>query len=493
MTEAGYQLLPGKWVILQGLSASELNGLTGRLQSFHADRGRWAVSLNGTRKLLKPANLQAVEDHGFQGNVVTEILTEDLFFRVCHFLPALTLLTMSTSSKGTYHQTMQSNESHSLWRSLCYEMLGECLVSLHIASWAYGLTDKVNRDVSFWRTLCESAYKCQEFYYDHRLRERCLQESDFFRKALMNKQEDGMLLVNNPSFERMKKETLSTSGHTACALGCSVFMIGGWRPRSAKDELHICVVDLPSLSITEPTLSEVSERPERRLRHSSCLVREPSGEQAILVLGGCNDRTHEPCEGLETLLLLRRDAEDGTKISWKKLPASGQMPKAVWHHTADSFACGRRVVVFGGDIPTRDPEFTYVGDRAYANYVYVLTMETQRWDRTQTDGQVPSWRSLHAAVTFTSYESNCEYLVMMGGCEDRLEIFHSGRPAKMVGYSLNLKTMKWKRGPERKRQNEARPIFLPAPRMRFAAQRYGRHLLLYGGHGTGLIPEDEEL
>ena len=498
--EAGYPpplLVPGMRVVLQGLSASELNGLTGRLQSFHADRGRWAVSLSGTQKLLKAANLQAVEECAFHINIVTEILSEDLFLRVCNFLPAPTLLAVSTCSKSTRHQTMESSESHSLWRSLCYEMLGACLISLHIASWADSQWDKVHRDVSFWKVLFESAYVCEGFFYDHGLREKCLQRSDFFEQAVISKRKDSgerersVMMVSGDVFEKKKQETLSSSGHTACAMGSSVFMIGGWRPWSAVEDLHVCMVDFPSLSISEPPLAEGSYRPSRRLRHSSCLVRPPSGE-AILVLGGCNDRTHEPCDGLETLLLLRKSSDDPTKISWTKLSATGQMPKAIWHHSADSFAAGRRVVVFGGDIPTRDPEFTYIGDRAYANYVYILSVDLQQWDRVQTDGQVPSWRSLHTAVTFTSFENSCEHLVTMGGCEERLEIFHSGKPAKMVGYSLNLKTMKWKRGLERKKQSDGREVYLPAPRMRFAAQRYGRHLLVYGGHGTGMIPADEE-
>ena len=85
--DAYSRLLPGQRVILQGLSAAELNGQTGRLESFHADRGRWAVCLGNTRKLLKPDNLQVVSC-AFQGNVVTDILSEDLFFRVCLFLPS---------------------------------------------------------------------------------------------------------------------------------------------------------------------------------------------------------------------------------------------------------------------------------------------------------------------------------------------------------------------------------------------------------------------
>merc|ERR1711972_820422 len=31
-----------------------------------------------------------------------------------------------------------------------------------------------------------------------------------------------------------------------------------------------------------------------------------------------------------------------------------------------------------------------------------------------------------------------------------------------------------------------RRAFVPAPRMRFAADRYGHHLIVYGGHGTGM-------
>jgi hypothetical protein len=177
------------------------------------------------------------------------------------------------------------------------------------------------------------------------------------------------------------------------------------------------------------------------------------------------------------------------ELNWKKVPASGQVPQAIWHHAADSFSSGKKVVVFGGDIPPRDPEFTFIGDRAYANYVYILEVDSQRWERVQTQGQVPHWRSLHFGATFSSL-TTAEHFVIMGGCEEHLEIFHGGRPATMLGYSLNLSTLRWKRGATRRKGSE---LFVPAPRMRFGAQRYGRHLLVYGGHGIEAIPEDEEL
>ena len=397
-----------------------------------------------------------------------------------------------------------------MWQSLCYSLLDEAVITLHLAASDGGV--HADQTAEFWRTLFRAGYKADAFYYEHSLRQRCLHSSECFQKSMISGSnasqngygsDQGLQRVDGAVYFELRQKVLGASGHTASTLKDFVVVVGGWRPWSLGTDLHIAVLDLLKMKLSEPPLASGSDRPERRLRHSSCTVR-PGNSSCILVLGGCNDKTHDPCEGLQTLLFLEitggtpgtegtstlglTDSTDNLELNWKKVVASGQVPQAIWHHAADSFSRGKKVVVFGGDIPPRDPEFTFIGDRAYADYVYILDVDSRQWERVQTKGQVPHWRSLHFGATFSSH-STAEHFVIMGGCEEHLEIFHGGRPATMLGYSLNLSTMRWKRGAKKK----GTELFVPAPRMRFGAQRYGRHLLVYGGHGIEAIPEDEEL
>ena len=39
------------------------------------------------------------------------------------------------------------------------------------------------------------------------------------------------------------------------------------------------------------------------------------------------------------------------------------------------------VVVFGGDMPDTDPEYSYIQNRRAANIVWVLDVDARRWDR----------------------------------------------------------------------------------------------------------------
>ena len=467
-------------------------------------------------KLLKPANLKAIDaiDVAVPSipSITAEILGEDIFLRICHFLPAGSVTATSNCSCNVHKQL---KESVSLWQSLCYSLLDDAVITLHLAASDSGV--HADQSAEFWRTLFRAGYKPIAFYYEHSLRKRCLHSSECFQQSIIQSNgysatsespgiSERLEHLDSAVYFEKRQKILGASGHTASALKDFVVVIGGWRPWSLGTDLHVAVLDLLNMKLSEPPLASESYQPMRRLRHSSCTVRR-GGSPCILVLGGCNDKSHDPCDGLQTLLFLELlqggkpgkpdchtvghgDGSDTSlEINWRKVSATGPVPQAIWHHAADSFAGGQKVVVFGGDIPARDPEFTFIGDRAYANYVYILDIDSQQWERVQTQGQIPHWRSLHFGATFSS-NTTAEHFVIMGGCDEHLEIFQGGRPAVMVGYSLNLKTLSWKRGAERRK---GKPLFVPAPRMRFGAQRYGRHLLVYGGHGTEAIPEEEEL
>lgn len=486
---------------LTGLAAApELNGLVGRLQAYHADRGRWAVALPGAAvpKLLKPSNLEPLEAEPFDfANIFVDVLADDVVHRMCAFLPGKALLDISAT---TTVLCRHAQRSPALWRSLCRSLLGDALVRLHEVAWG---KESWNDEAEFWRDLFRAGYQGRAFHYANDVRQRCIHQTPALMPPLDPQKNTGSFFVLDSTRQSEGLERcFAASGHTACAIGERVAVIGGWRPSEPGHDLHVTVIDLVAMRIVEPSLAATSARPSRRLRHSSCAIclngtagvggddtstRGGEPPLSVLVLGGCNDANHEPCAGLHLLLVLDFTTPDASEVSWREIAADGDAPRAIWHHSCGSYSGGKRVVVFGGDFPRGDPEFHHIGDRAYASHVYVLDVDARRWERVATSGQVPCWRSLHTGVAYTSLADGSERFVIMGGCEEHLRIFTGGKPASMVGYSLNLATMKWQRGGRAVKRGVASGSaranqFVPQPRMRFAAERYGRHLLVYGGH-----------
>eukprot|EP00913_Durusdinium_trenchii_P016838 g15828.t1 len=132
------------------------------------------------------------------------------------------------------------------------------------------------------------------------------------------------------------------------------------------------------------------------------------------------------------------------------------------------------VCVFGGDVPTFEDEYERIQDRTCCFFVYVLELASCTWSAVKTTGSAPDWRSFHAAVGHTSFLDGKDYLITFGGTAEHCEPLAGGHLADMRGYQLDLHDFKWLGGPTEN---------LPAPRLRFGAARYGRHLLIHGGHG----------
>ncbi|CAE8643758.1 unnamed protein product [Polarella glacialis] len=352
---------------------------------------------------------------------------------------------------------------------------------------------------SFFRSLLRKAFLCPSLSYEPLLRKSCVQSLE---DTSAPSDEDGQA-ASDANVRRQLRHLLSASGHTACSLEHLVVVVGGWRKeRPADTDLALCVVNFGQEAggafprLLEPRLAPGSARPTRRLRHSCCVVRPdflpclegcPLAGQAVLVLGGCDDQSHRHCPGLNVLSLLQFTQPDGSEAVWHEVEASGDAPRSIWHHVAGPFARGKRVVVFGGDFEASDPEFRYIQDRNAAAIVYVLDVDARRWERVETSGRRPSWRSLHAGVTYESLADASERLVVFGGCETHCEIFSSGEAVGMRGHALDLQSFTWLMGPV-----VGEGGFVPVARLRFAAERFGRFLLAYGGHGSDIEVEDDE-
>lgn len=389
-----------------------------------------------------------------------DALSDEVLQFLCLCLPGRDLLRLSVTAKTLNRLT---SDSKGIWRFLSTALLGDPLCNLHIA-----LAERIGKpvDTKFWQSLFRHGRELRLARWSPSLREA------FLSSLSATSEEDRK--------DKMENATVG-SGHCTVGMGHLVIKVGGLRPQCPLDHLHTVVFDLKNLAIRELTLSPDSEKPERRLRHAACEIRPEltSRQPAILVLGGCHDRTKRPCKGgLQLLHILAILDEDGSKGKWHSIPTEGRAPGSIWHHICGSFALGRKVVVFGGDFNTEDPEFQSIIDRSVPPpFVYVLDVDRLLWERVATSGPAPTWRSLHAGITHRDVSSHTERLVILGGCAENLPIFGSSdNLAPMHGHALDLKTFEWLPQPSNNPN-------LPSARLRLASEKVGEWLLLYGGHG----------
>lgn len=390
--------------------------------------------------------------------------------RICRFLPARALLELGSSCSDFYHRARNSKE---LWKGLCSFLLGDTTLMLHEASWSSSST--LGSTAEFYRRLFRAAWSCEDFCYDHRLR----------RSLLMSLQNE----AEGEGSRNQSTELLCMSGHSSETLGPLVIQIGGMRNSLQPDDIvHVTVINLQNRQILRPTLTEDSLKPLQRMRHASCVVMPNSLPQdaafpgAILVLGGHDANTRAsrlgtPRPAMRRLMFLQVTKDDGSQIRWIERQAFGTIPEYMYNLACASFADGKKVCVFGGDIPTSEEEYERIQDRTCCSFVYVLELTTCTWSAIRTRGLAPDWRSFHAAVSHTSFLDGKDYLITFGGSSEHCEPLAGGHLADMRGYQLDLHDFKWQMGPAED---------LPAPRLRFGVARWGRHLLVHGGHGNGL-------
>eukprot|EP00747_Dinoflagellata_sp_TGD_P184599 gnl/TRDRNA2_/TRDRNA2_40364_c0_seq1.p1 gnl/TRDRNA2_/TRDRNA2_40364_c0~~gnl/TRDRNA2_/TRDRNA2_40364_c0_seq1.p1 ORF type:complete len:555 (+),score=91.32 gnl/TRDRNA2_/TRDRNA2_40364_c0_seq1:79-1665(+) len=398
------------------------------------------------------------------------MLSDEVLRQLCTCLPGRDLLRFAASGKQM-HELASASEG--IWRYLTHALLGEPFCHLHVT-----LAGRAGEavDTSFWRKLFRQG---QEL--------RTARWSSNLRTGFWNSAGEG----DEDAKRRIEMATMG-SGHCTVGIGNRVVKTGGLRPHCRLEHLHAAIFDLTALTVREVELTPDSDKPERRLRHAACEIRPAlTGSQpAVLVLGGCHDRTKQACQGgLQMLHILEIMGEASCSGRWRSVQSSGEAPTAIWHHICGSFAAGKKVVVFGGDFKRDDPEFQHIEDRSRpANLVYVLDVDAKRWDRTVTSGTSPTWRSLHTGFTHLDVSSHSERLVVLGGCAAHLPIFSSSDELQpMYGHALDLRTMQWL-------PQTADVSSLPPARLRLACEKVGEWLLLYGGHGEeGAIGERVQL
>jgi len=394
---------------------------------------------------------------------VLDAVSEEVLQQLCLCLPGRELLRFSGAARPLKELVSSSD---AMWKRLVHALLGEPYCHLHAT-----LAAKSNQitDTQFWRTLFRQG---QEL--------RVARWAPALRSAFMGSSEDGE--AEAEAAKERASQAVVGSGHCSVGIGNRVVKLGGLRPNCHLGHLHAAIFDLTALSVHELELTEDSEKPERRLRHAACEIRPAltNSKPAVLVLGGCHDRTKRPCKGGLKLLHVLELLDDKPALGkWHSVEAHGEVPAAIWHHICGAFASGTRVVVSGGDFPSDDPEFVHITDRSVpARFVYVLDVVAWSWERVRTTGPAPTWRSLHAGFTHVDISSHSERLVILGGCAEHLPIFSSSDDLEpMNGHALDLSNFEWLPQPRDRGS-------LPPARLRLASEKIGEWLLLYGGHGS---------
>ncbi|KAH8065752.1 hypothetical protein JL722_134 [Aureococcus anophagefferens] len=391
---------------------------------------------------------------------VLEALSDDVLRELCCYLPGRDLASAGMCSRG--FESRVGNCAH-LWRELCVSLLGEARVALHKDAWR-----EAEATAAFYRRLFDAALKCAAFRYETDLRQTCAVTPIGGAAARPAAEADRSLAL----LVRQQDER-------------------GW--------CHVTTVRLAPgpVAVFSPDQEAPDGFPGRRLRHASCVVTPPRGlfpanvDKCALVLGGYCDVTRQPSGGgLRTLWFLALGAPDGSRVVWRRVEALGPAPAGIWHHACDAFDKGSKVVVFGGDVPPSDPEFRE--DRRHCAFVYVLDLAASppTWTRRATSGDVPTWRSLHVACSHAALADGSERLVVLGGTEEHTAVFTSGPPVpEMAAHCLDLRWFVWRRGPSLLKGEH-----IQAARLRFGAERYGLHLLVYGGHDDGgCVPRAERV
>ncbi|KAH8075679.1 hypothetical protein JL721_1693 [Aureococcus anophagefferens] len=400
---------------------------------------------------------------------VLEALSDDVLRELCCYLPGRDLASAGMCSRG--FESRVGNCAH-LWRELCVSLLGEARVALHKDAWR-----EAEATAAFYRRLFDAALKCAAFRYETDLRQTCAVTPIGGAAARPAAEADRSLAL-----------LVCSTGHTAVALGGVVLQDErGW--------CHATPRRRGPVAVFSPDQEAPDGFPGRRLRHASCVVTPPRGlfpanvDKCALVLGGYCGATPAVGAGCGR----SGSSRSARRTEPRRLAprrGAGPAPAGIWHHACDAFDKGSKVVVFGGDVPPSDPEFRE--DRRHCAFVYVLDLAASppTWTRRATSGDVPTWRSLHVACSHAALADGSERLVVLGGTEEHTAVFTSGPPVpEMAAHCLDLRWFVWRRGPSLLKGEH-----IQAARLRFGAERYGLHLLVYGGHDDGgCVPRAERV
>ena len=458
---------------------------------------------------------------------LADSLSEDDLIAIAGYLSVPDVIRLSAVSLPMRTTLLRSRH---LWRSAAVALLGESKVGLHLTAWKESDTPR------FYRRLVRAGRACEELAYANSLRREvvdALPPDETLKQIVMSTGHTatacgpGLVAV----IGGWRANDMSTHLHVFVVdVVGRAMRVPALHDTSSKPMRRMrhasCAVATPSWA--------------------NLPAGSPSSLPSVLVLGGACDgggggpgsgsepppvgeERGDPVRGgLLELTLLSFCDTDGSVVRWQAAQASGAAPATCWHHQCAAFSGGTKAVVFGGDFRPSDAEFAHIEPRGEARHVYVLDVGARLWERVATTGSHPSWRSLHvglachppppegassgsaggaaggagggsaAAATATGGEA----MLILGGSDEHVQPFSSGDCADFKPYLLDLETFAWRTTDDTPESGVGTAMtevisgeaaaedaeFMPASRMRFAAEAYGHHVLLYSGHGDRPIP-----
>ncbi|KAK9793761.1 hypothetical protein WJX73_004838 [Symbiochloris irregularis] len=415
-----------------------------------------------------------------------------------------------------------------IWRRQTHKALSDGLGAVHSAAAAgeeerdahywrqlYGSTQTLNT-VRWWRqgtmrlrTSVEEADKASF----HAARAAVEEEAD---KAARD-DEDGlgssrreMILAQSKQLcseaAAQLRTKLARTGHSATLAGRFLVIMGGIIRDGCRDT-HVVIIAMDTLEIAIPEVH--GSVPSFRFRHSTVVAKPAAGSLLQLRVAAVVGEALDP-EGHLLLMYAGYDTRstefggsdiaglwvhgDGRTVTWVPLKSTGTAPCPRHHHTAELFADGAKMLLFGGEGPSVDEDLAAPvrthevdGDSAAPTAVaccrcYVLDINMLEWTSHATNAgsadEDPGARSLHCTTVRNHPVTGREELVMFGG-------YRNGELAEMHVFTLDLETWRWEgpRGPQGT---------LPCPRQRTACVRVTNDwlLMLAGGPMQGELLDD---
>eukprot|EP01024_Parvocaulis_polyphysoides_P061081 TRINITY_DN672_c1_g5_i1.p1 TRINITY_DN672_c1_g5~~TRINITY_DN672_c1_g5_i1.p1 ORF type:complete len:575 (+),score=49.31 TRINITY_DN672_c1_g5_i1:16-1740(+) len=193
------------------------------------------------------------------------------------------------------------------------------------------------------------------------------------------------------SFGSGDKKPLTRYEHGCCIIGENMFVVGG-NSLGGKYLNDVWVLNLEDLSwLCASQVSKNSSLPPPPLPPVAghCVI----GWGANLLVVGGHRKAKDRVEELQIHVF------DSSNFTWSLLTPQSEVPEARGGHTA--VLVGSSVFLFGGE--NRSKRRT-LGD------IWMLNLDTMKWNKCQTEGNVPSPRSEHIAVGYQN-----KYMLIYGG------------------------------------------------------------------------------
>eukprot|EP00243_Klebsormidium_subtile_P007715 TRINITY_DN3473_c0_g3_i6.p1 TRINITY_DN3473_c0_g3~~TRINITY_DN3473_c0_g3_i6.p1 ORF type:complete len:540 (-),score=47.64 TRINITY_DN3473_c0_g3_i6:469-2088(-) len=363
-----------------------------------------------------------------------------------------------------------------LWERHCRSLLDPSIIATHLA-WGRIISKPAGYDASrvtsFWRCLWRDMLELKTV--------RWWPGGGMALLGSLHKQEvkDAAQEPDSEPVVLSLSDSLARTGHTATSVGTWQVIVGGLS-REGGPLMDVIILDLVNFTITRPVVRRgVADLPLGRFRHSAVPLPPVQDNPRLLLFGGYDMEGREfGMDECHTATISR----DGSEVLWNVVKTSGQVPSPRFHHTANVYDKGRKLVVFGGEGSAVDDRLHWTGNESVSLEgmeedqitvaAYVLDLQTMVWEKKTTRGEIPGVRSLHLTTVHEDLVTGRQRLILVGGFKNAEQ-----RLADMTPYALDLRTFEWEH-PKLSAED------LPPPRHRSAISKVGNDKVMIVGGGT---------